>query len=448
MTSLKDRMALALSPEHAFLASLGRARGFLLEEELRDDLPEEDDGIAVPVLDIQGIEVAEIVLPVVPEGGPLMAQLENGGVMDAELRQQLLAEIDALERRLLLGFVACLTHNEAMRVLCEESDTDDGLDRYGMLWELASKLTNGTAAAPSAVPLQEHNLTLFPKSERADFVRRLHAYLNTVEGSIAKPTQVAGDWQRYQDIRRQLVLGNLRLVAKWASRHKGRLEFRRAFLFGLSGFTKALDRFEIERGYMLSTYASWWIRQSVTRARADHQGAIRIPVHDHESLRRFRQTFSKHWKPGLKTSFVLSRVLAQSDNRDKDCRLAHWANTSREWNPGISLSAPLIDSQMLTLREMRAVETFLKGLLENLDSLGAAQRPGQTESKERQRDILKLRIGYGKPRAPTLEEVGKVYDLTRERIRQLEAKARDYLVDYRLAPMTSSLRHLLGGFYG
>jgi len=225
--------------------------------------------------------------------------------------------------------------------------------------------------------------------------------------------------QRYDAAKRDLAAGNLRLVISIAKRYRNRgLTFLDLIQEGNSGLMRAVDKFEHARGFKFSTYATWWIRQAITRAIADQSRTIRVPVHMVDAMSRMRN---------------VSRAFLQEHGREATVEeLAAKAGLSIEETECItrmsrrpvSLDQPLGDTDEGTVGEFvsdRREEDPLKEV--NQQSLRSSIAKALDSLSYREREILRLRFGLADGYAYTLEEVGTIFDVTRERVRQIEAKA-------------------------
>ncbi len=223
----------------------------------------------------------------------------------------------------------------------------------------------------------------------------------------------------YEDAKRQLSGGNLRLVVSIAKKYRNRgLSFLDIIQEGNTGLMRAVDKYEYKRGYKFSTYATWWIRQAITRAIADHARTIRIPVHMIETMSRLRN-ISKALLQDLGREPTIEEISKKADMELAECRRV--LKISRH---PISLDRPVgesEDSYFGDFIEDAAVES-------PVGTAGGGMLKDRVEEvlktlTYREREIIKLRYGIGDGYTYTLEEVGKIFKVTRERVRQVEAKA-------------------------
>ena len=263
--------------------------------------------------------------------------------------------------------------------------------------------------------------------DKADKLERLRRRVDLIVEQIKEgPEEMAlrvhlmdRRYAAFESAKKQLSAGNLRLVVSIAKkyRHRG-LQFLDLIQEGNTGLMKAVEKYEYQRGYKFSTYATWWIRQAITRAIADQARTIRIPVHMIETMSKLRK-ISKQLVQELHREPIVEELAEEAGLSISETR-----RILKISKHPISLDRPIGDSDdsyFGDFIEDKSVESpvsvasyeMLKDKIEQvLDTLTF-----------REREIIKLRYGLGDGYTYTLEEVGRKFKVTRERVRQIEAKA-------------------------
>ena len=224
---------------------------------------------------------------------------------------------------------------------------------------------------------------------------------------------------QYEEAKRNLSGGNLRLVVSIAKKYRNRgLSFLDIIQEGNTGLMRAVDKYEYRRGYKFSTYATWWIRQAITRAIADHARTIRIPVHMIETMSKLR-TISKDLLQKFGREATIEEIAEVAKMSISETR-----RVLKISKHPFSLDRPIGESE----------DSYFGDFIEDEGAESPVQSATQEMLKDRidevlttltyrEREIIKLRYGIGDGYTYTLEEVGRIFKVTRERVRQVEAKA-------------------------
>tara|TARA_B100001013_G_scaffold301634_1_gene203241 strand:- start:116 stop:1744 length:1629 start_codon:yes stop_codon:yes gene_type:complete len=269
----------------------------------------------------------------------------------------------------------------------------------------------------------KRKLRVCEKNRMAELDARLQEYefqaLEPISELEERMVNVDKWHTEYEIAKRKLSGGNLRLVVSIAKRYRNRgLTFLDLIQEGNTGLMKAVEKYEYRRGYKFSTYATWWIRQAITRSIADQARTIRIPVHMIETMSKVRNaTKELIQKNGREPT--IKEISQNLDITEEDTR-----KVIKISKHPISLDRPIGDSD----------DGFFGDFIEDKGTVSPVNAATHEMLKEklgdvlgtltyREREIIKLRYGLGDGYTYTLEEVGKIFKVTRERVRQIEAKA-------------------------
>ncbi len=321
-------------------------------------------------------------------------------------------ELDALYDKLMR------TNIDVFESVAQHQDEQKPIEDLEKELEALTVLTEGSVSDPVRMYLKEiGRIPLLTFEEEIDLAKRVE------KGSL--------------EAKKKLINSNLRLVVSIAKKYIGRgLSLLDLIQEGNQGLIRAVEKYDWRRGYKFSTYATWWIRQSVTRAIADQARTIRIPVHMVENINRFLRSQRKLMQElGREpTPEEVAKVLGIEP--DKALEIIKISQ-----NPA-SLEAPVGDEEDSRLGDF-IHDTSAPTLFDSASRELLKEQVEQVLStlSDRERRVLKERFGLDDGRPKTLEEVGRMFQVTRERIRQIEAKAlrklrhpsrgnklRDYLV--------------------
>jgi RNA polymerase primary sigma factor len=295
-----------------------------------------------------------------------------------------------------------------------EDEEEDSYDQY----DLPSSDTVGLYLKEmSKVPL-------LTNEEEIALAKRVEAGTNAQKKLNRDPQNVRADEWRLLiqdgiDARDHIVKANTRLVVSIAKKYMSRgVHFLDLIQEGNLGLMKAVEKFDYRRGFRFSTYATWWIRQTITRAIADQGRTIRVPVHMSDRIRKLYRVV-RHLEQELGRKPDLREI---AEEMQEDPRKVEWM-LKVSWQP-LSLEHPVgedEDSELGNFIENDSMPTPAESAYHNLLNEKIEELLGTLSPREAR--ILRLRFGLQNGKSYTLEEVGKKFGLTRERIRQIEGRA-------------------------
>ena len=324
--------------------------------------------------------------------------------------------------------------NKAVRLV---EELNIRLQRLMPLWEQLQEISKRMSTIKQQLQNPEELLHSVLHREFTEELRYLmRISLETPQTLARLITRTESHKVQYDAAKRELSAANLRLVVSIAKRYRNRgMSFLDLIQEGNTGLMRAVDKFEHARGYKFSTYATWWIRQAITRAIADQSRTIRLPVHMIDTMSKIRsvtaafvQEFGREPNP--------EEIAERAGLSLEDARCVH-----KMTRHPLSLDQPVGDHEDNYFGEFLEEQRDDDPLYDsNLAALKEKLEEVMTDLSHREREILRLRYGLADGYTYTLEEVGKIFSVTRERVRQIESKAvRKLQSPYRSRSLTGFL---------
>ena len=363
----------------------------------------------------------------------LLRQLQENPRLRSEVKKKTLASLDAVIDEMVSIIIEMKLNKHYLDSLSEKirsyEEKAKQLQNNIRVVEESMNMTfeemGQIIANPKDFPLVDANVmhinekyALINQTKRS--IKKLEAETQlSIEELTANSKKLRIAEEAVRNAKNQLIQANLRLVVSIAKKYNNRgLDFKDIICEGNMGLIKAVDKFEYHRGYKFSTYATWWIRQSITRAIADQCRTIRIPVHMIEMMNKINKTIKELTnKNGFEPSIA---DVAKQMNLPEDKIRKVW-RSARET---ISLETPIGEDEDSQLQDFvedpRTLSPEDYTARQNMAEIIRELFHGLTPREEK---VIRMRFGIGETETFTLDEIGKEFGVTRERIRQIEAKA-------------------------
>ncbi len=324
--------------------------------------------------------------------------------------------------------------NKAVRLV---EELNIRLQRLMPLWEQLREISTRMSTIKSQLKKPEellHSVLHREFTEELKYLMRIS--LETPQTLARLVHRTIHHKNHYDAAKRELSAANLRLVVSIAKRYRNRgMSFLDLIQEGNTGLMRAVDKFEHARGYKFSTYATWWIRQAITRAIADQSRTIRLPVHMIDTMSKIR-TVTAAFVQEFGREPNAEEIAERAGLSLEDARCVH-----KMTRHPLSLDQPVGDHEDNYFGEFLEEQRDDDPLYDsNLEALKEKLEEVMTDLSHREREILRLRYGLADGYTYTLEEVGKIFSVTRERVRQIESKAvRKLQSPYRCRSLTGFL---------